>query len=95
MVSPSDRLTRLALIATCITVVAVAAILQPHFVRVTGAFDELLGPNRGWTYLFAFSPNHEAAKRLALKAPDCPNGSSGSTPQEELIEIVPKVATAI
>jgi hypothetical protein len=68
--------------------------LRPHFVRVTGAFDELLGPERGWTYLFAFSPNHEAAKRLALRTPDCPSGSSGPKPEDELIQIVPKVATA-
>jgi hypothetical protein len=42
--------------------------LRRQFVKVTGAFDELLGPQRGWTYLFALSANHAAARTLALRA---------------------------
>jgi len=45
--------------------------LRPQFIKVTGVFDELLGRARGWTYLFAFSPNHAVAKSLALSAPEC------------------------
>jgi hypothetical protein len=45
--------------------------LRQHFVKVTGAFDELLGPERGWTYLFALSPNYTVARMLALQAPQC------------------------
>jgi hypothetical protein len=65
-----------------------------RFIKVTGALDELLGPARGWTYLFTLSPNHAAARTLALKKPQCPSGSSGPAPQGELADIVPKVATA-
>jgi hypothetical protein len=65
-----------------------------RFIKVTGTFDELLGPQRGWTYLFTLSPNHAAARTLALKRPQCPTGSSGPAPQGELADIVPKVATA-
>lgn len=68
--------------------------LRRPFLRITGAFDEFLGPERGWTYLFRSSANHEAARALALKAPECPNGSSGPTLLGELGEIVPSVVTA-
>lgn len=68
--------------------------LRQHFVKVTGAFDDLLGPERGWTYLFALSPNHAAARALALGAPRCPNGASKATMHGELEKIVPNVAAA-
>jgi hypothetical protein len=68
--------------------------LRQHFVKVTGAFDDLLGPERGWTYLFALSPNHAAARALALDAPRCSNGSPKPTMHGELEEIVPNVAAA-
>jgi hypothetical protein len=68
--------------------------VRKDLIRVTGAFDELLGPARGWTYLYAFSANHDAAKRLALMTPRCSTASSGSMPQGELVEIVRQVATA-
>lgn len=68
--------------------------VRKDLIHVTGAFDELLGPARGWTYLFASSANHKAARMLALKTPECLNGSSGPRLQGELTEIVPKVATA-
>jgi len=68
--------------------------MRQHFVQVTGAFDQLLGRKYGWTYLFALSPNHAAARALALTAPPCPNGSSGTMLHGELAEIVPRVATA-
>jgi hypothetical protein len=65
-----------------------------RFIKVTGVFDELLGPERGWTYLFTLSPNHAGARTLALKKPQCPNGSSGPPLQGDLADIVPKAATA-
>ena len=72
-------------------------VVRKNLIRVTGAFDELLGPARGWTYLFTSSANYKAARMLALKTPGCPNdpsGPFGSTLQGELAEMVPKVASA-
>jgi hypothetical protein len=69
-------------------------VVRKNLIWVTGAFDELLGPARGWTYLFTSSPNYKAARMLALKTPECPNGPYASMVQGELPEIVPKVATA-
>ena len=63
-------------------------------IQVTGAFDELLGPARGWTYLFSSSPNHEAARTLALRTPGCPSGSAVPNLQGELTDLVPKLARA-
>ena len=68
--------------------------VRQHFMKVTGTFDALLGPARGWTYLFALSPNHSAAKTLAAQAPRCPNRSSGRTPFMEIEQIVPTITTA-
>src|SRR5207249_1466551 len=56
--------------------------------------DELLGPERGWTYLFALSPNHAAARILASKPPRCPNGSSAPPLYGGLEQIVSTVAAA-
>ncbi len=63
-------------------------------IQVTGAFDELLGPARGWTYLFSSSPNHEAARTLALRTPGCPGDSAAPNLQRELTDLVPKLARA-
>jgi hypothetical protein len=63
-------------------------------IHVTGAFDELLGPARGWTYLFSSSPNHEAARTLALRTPGCPGGSVAPNLQPDLADVVPRVARA-
>src|SRR5207248_1998970 len=68
--------------------------LRQQFVKVTGAFDDLLGPERGWTYLFALSPNHAAARALALGGPRCPDGASEPTKRGELDEIMQNVAAA-
>lgn len=68
--------------------------VRPHLVAVTGALDGLLGPRRGWTYLFAPSTNHDAVRALALEAPTCPSGSAEPVPQGELSTIVPTVAKA-
>lgn len=68
--------------------------VRNDFVRVTGAFDGLLGPQRGWTYLFASSPNHRSARTLALSAPTCAGGASGAVAPGDLAELVPKLATA-
>jgi hypothetical protein len=68
--------------------------VRQHFTKVTGTFDALLGPTRGWTYLFALSPNHSAANTLALQAPRCPNGSAGRTGFMDIEQIVPTITTA-
>ncbi len=68
--------------------------IRRDLIHVTGAFDKLLGPERGWTYLFSSSPNHKAARALAQTAPECPNGFDGPQTQSELAEIVPTLARA-
>ena len=62
--------------------------IDRDLVAVTGAFDELLGPERGWTYLIASSPNHSHARTLALRPPTCPNGSSVPHLPSDLAELV-------
>jgi hypothetical protein len=68
--------------------------IRQHFIRVTGTFDALLGSARGWTYLFALSPNHAAAKTLAVQGPRCPNPSERRTPFTEIEQIVPTITIA-
>src|SRR5213075_2670268 len=46
------------------------------------------------TYLFALSPNHSAAKTLALRPPRCSDPSDGRTPFTEIEQIVPTITTA-
>jgi hypothetical protein len=67
--------------------------IRPQLIKVTGAFDELLGPQRGWTYLFASSRNHALVKQLALRAPECGAGSAGA-PNDALTTLIVDVATA-
>ncbi len=68
-------------------------LVQKDFIQVTGALDDLLGPERGWNFLVPFSANHITAKALALRSPGCP--SRGGRPlQGELAKIVPRLATA-
>jgi hypothetical protein len=69
-------------------------IVRRRFIRTTGSFDDLLGPSRGWTYLFTASPNHERARTLAHRPPDCSRGASGPKADAELAEIVPTIARA-
>jgi hypothetical protein len=69
--------------------------VRQHLMKVTGAFDELRWPaGRGWTYLFALSPNHSAAKTLAVRAPRCPNRFGGQTLFKEIEQILPAITTA-
>ncbi len=68
--------------------------MRRNLIRVTDAFDELLGPERGWTFLFSSSSNHEAARSLAVRTPACPSGSSAPTVQGELGDIVARAAAA-
>ena len=62
-------------------------------VAVTGALDELLGPQRGWTYLIASSPHHHQARTLALRSPTCPNGSARAILPTNLAQLVPRLVT--
>ena len=68
--------------------------VRKDLIHVTGAFDELLGPDRGWTYLVASSAGHAAARALALKPPECPKGSPRPRLDGELSEIVPEFVAA-
>jgi hypothetical protein len=52
------------------------SVTRNQLVQVTAAFDELLGPARGWTFLFTSSANHAAARELALRTPRCSSRSS-------------------
>jgi hypothetical protein len=69
-------------------------IFRRNLIKVTGAFDELLGPQRGWTYLLTLSQNHTAARSLALRPPDCGKGPLESVPRQGLADLVSKIATA-
>src|SRR5688572_22715590 len=69
-------------------------VMRRRFIRTTGSFDDLLGPSRGWTYLFTASPHHERASTLAHRPPDCSRGASGPKAVGELAEIVPTLARA-
>jgi hypothetical protein len=67
--------------------------VKSQLVRVTGSFDGLLGPQRGWTFLLSTSANHAAARRMALRTPDC--GNTGPVVQtDELTETVPEIVRA-
>ena len=47
-------------------------VVRKQFIQVTGSFDELLvSPPRGWTFLFAGSTSHAAARDLAVGTPQC------------------------
>jgi hypothetical protein len=50
--------------------------IRNQLVRVTSSFDELLGPARGWTFLFTSSSNHADARELALSTPRCAGAAS-------------------
>jgi hypothetical protein len=52
------------------------SVTRNQLIQVTDAFDELLGPARGWTFLFTSSANHAAARELALRTPRCSSRSS-------------------
>lgn len=67
---------------------------RKQLVHVTDSFDELLGPARGWTFLFTASANHAAARALALRTPRCAPGSSTAKLSAELAAVIPEVATA-
>jgi hypothetical protein len=68
--------------------------IRSKLVQVTGSFDELLGPARGWTFLFTSSVNHAAARELALRSPRCASTSSTAGLPVDLAGVIPEVATA-
>src|SRR4051812_9869684 len=53
--------------------------IRKQLIQVTSSFDELLGPKRGWTFLFASSSNYTAARELAVRMPRCADASSAGT----------------
>ena len=63
-------------------------------VHVTGAYDDLLGPRRGWVYLFSSSSNHEAARAFALRTPPCAANPSARKLEGDFVELAPMLATA-
>jgi hypothetical protein len=67
-------------------------IIRKQLIQVTGSFDELLGPARGWTFLFTSSANYAAARELALRTPRCMDASPARSMPTDLP--VPEVATA-
>ena len=60
------------------------SVIRNQLIQVTSSFDELLGPARGWTFLFSSSANHAAARELALRTPRCAGGSSARSLPEDL-----------
>jgi hypothetical protein len=69
-------------------------VIRNQLVQVTSSFDELLGPARGWTFLFTPSANHAAARELALGTPRCTGPSSAGSLPADLADVIPKIATA-
>lgn len=69
-------------------------LVRKDLIHATGAFDQLLGPDRGWTYLVSSSAGHGAARALALRPPECSKGSSPPKLDEQLAGIVPEFAAA-
>ena len=71
------------------------ALVRRSLIKVTGGFEQLLGSRRGWTYLFALSPAHAAAKAVALRSTECSASTPGAVdPDRELRRIVDDAATA-
>lgn len=68
--------------------------IRDQLIQVTGSFDELLGPTRGWTFLLASSANHAAARELALRTPGCAGVSSAASLPGDLANTIPEVTTA-
>ena len=66
--------------------------IRNQLIEVTSSFDELLGPARGWTFLFTASANYPAARELALRAPHCKDGWSARSLPADLA--VPELAAA-
>jgi hypothetical protein len=60
------------------------AVTRSQLIEVTRTFDELLGPARGWTFLFTSSANHASARELALRTPRCVNSSTAESPPPDL-----------
>ena len=67
-------------------------VTRSQLIQVTGSFDELLGPARGWTFLFTPSSNYAAARELALRTPRCEDASSARSLPTDLA--VPELAAA-
>ena len=67
-------------------------VIRNQLIQVTSSFDELLGPARGWTFLFTSSANYAAARELALRTPRCEDASSAGSLPTDLA--VPEVAAA-
>lgn len=68
--------------------------IRNQLIQVTGSFEELLGPLRGWTFLLISSENHAAARELALRTPRCAAVSPGATLPKDLAGVIPEVAAA-
>jgi hypothetical protein len=67
--------------------------IKDQLVRVMGSLDGLLGPQRGWTFLLSASKNHDAARRMVLRPPDC--GNTGPiVDTDELTAAVPDIVRA-
>ena len=67
-------------------------VTRKQLIQVTRSFDELLGPARGWTFLVTSSPNHAAARALALRPARCADASSAQSLPADLA--VAEVAAA-
>lgn len=67
---------------------------RAQLIRVTEAFDEWLGPSRGWTYLFTLSRHYEAASTLALSLRQCQDNTAAVALGGEFADIVSTTARA-
>jgi hypothetical protein len=60
------------------TGIGTAPEIHAALVKVTGSLAALEG--HGWEYLIRTSPNHQAARELALRTPECSTGSEAALP---------------
>jgi hypothetical protein len=67
---------------------------RSQLIRVTGTFDQLLAPTRGWTYLFTRSPHHAAAYQMGLQSIPCLDGSTPVSVSRDVHDIASSAATA-
>jgi hypothetical protein len=68
--------------------------IRQTLVQITGAFDSLLGPQRGWVFASSGSVNHAAVKRFSTAASACPAPADGIALPPDLARIVPEIVTA-
>ncbi len=77
-----------------VTGIATDPEIRAALVQVTESLTALQGRGRGWEYVIHTSPNHQAARELALRPPECRVESEASAFPEGLREFAVQSASA-